>query len=155
MRISRTPLGLALTGACSPAAEKPLPTAAATLPTAAEATPTAAQIPTTQAPARLALGYYTGIAASLAALITQAAYINGVSVDVYSVQMDGRLAGADPYAAAVFARAHGLFAYACVSNWNSDPAVAAFDPALAEAALVEQYDLAGLSVWSLGQADAA
>ncbi len=84
----------------------------------------------------LTLGYYTGRQESYDALLTHAPYLKIISVDVFSVQMDGSLVGSDDLNAAAFNRDHGIQTFACVTNYNNEPDVNDFDPQLAQAALV-------------------
>ena len=85
---------------------------------------------------KVSLGYYTGSADSLAAVISFSTSINIVSVDVYNVSSDGEIFGSDPNTVVKFDQANGIKTLACVSNYNSDPAVEGFDPKLAQAAVV-------------------
>jgi len=86
------------------------------------------------------LGYYTGSPEAYQAVLNFYDYLSIVSVDVYAVQFDGSIAGADEYNVLAFTREHAIKTYACVSNYNSDPAVDEFDPALAHAAVVTHKD---------------
>jgi spore germination protein YaaH len=90
-------------------------------------------IPTSDRP--ISLGYYTGSPDSFKAVQNFAAYINIVSVDVYSVTPGGDIAGSDPLNVAAFDREHGIQTYACISNYNSAAGVNDFDPTLAKAAV--------------------
>jgi spore germination protein YaaH len=85
---------------------------------------------------RIALGYYTGSQSSYAALVSFTPFMNVVSADIYTVRSDGSLVGSDDLGVAAFGRSHGIQTYACISNYNSDPAINNFDPKLAQAAIV-------------------
>ena len=85
-------------------------------------------------PAFLKLAYYTGTEESYAALQAYSDYLDIVSIDVFAVQDDGSIAGSDDLGAADYAFAHGIAAYACVSNYRDEP-LYDFDPALARAAI--------------------
>lgn len=84
----------------------------------------------------LTLGYYTGRQESYDALLAHAPYLKIVSVDVFSIQMDGTLAGGDDFDISAFNSKHGIQTFACVTNYNNLEEVNDFDPALAQAALV-------------------
>jgi spore germination protein YaaH len=86
------------------------------------------------------LGYYTGDERSFEAVEAFAEYLTIVSVDVYAVEFDGTIKGADDFGVAAFCKAHGIEVYACVSNYNADPDVDGFDAELARAALVTHRD---------------
>jgi spore germination protein len=86
------------------------------------------------------LGYYTNDQTSWEALQAYAEYINIVSLDIYSVNPDGSISGSDDFGAASFAQSKGMLTYACVNNWNSDPAVNEFDPDLARVAILTQRE---------------
>lgn len=101
--------------------------------------------------APLALGYYTGSQASLAAVQRFTPYLDLVSVDVYTVGFDGAIQGGDDLGLLAYTRAHGLPAYLCVSNYNSDPAVDDFDPALGHAAIVTYRQAVITRLLSLAQ----
>jgi spore germination protein len=88
----------------------------------------------------LALGYYTGTQESLDALKAASAALDIVSADVYGVQLDGSIVGQDEFGVVGYDRELGIQTYACISNWNSDPAVNDFDPALAKAAILTHKD---------------
>jgi spore germination protein YaaH len=96
---------------------------------------------TTQNKAPIMLGYYTGDVHSFNSVRTFAPYINIVSVDVYAVQADGSINGSDELDVMEWNDSQGIQTYACISNYNGDPAVDDFDPALAYAAIVTQRDL--------------
>lgn len=98
----------------------------------------------------IALGYYTGTQGSYNAVQAFSAYVNVVSSDVFAVQMDGSLAGSDNFDVLAYDRAHGIDTYTCVSNYNSDPAVDGFDPALAHAAIVTHKDVVIANLVRLG-----
>lgn len=89
----------------------------------------------------IVLGYYTGDEHSFNAVQTYTSYINIVSVDVYAVQADGSINGMDDLGVMELDNAQGIQTYACISNYNSDPPVNDFDPALAHAAIVTHRDL--------------
>ncbi len=99
----------------------------------------------------IALGYYTGTQASYSVVQSFSAYVNVVSSDVFAVRMDGSLAGGDDFDVLAYDQAHGIDTYACVSNYNSDPAVDGFDAALAHAAIVTHKDTVIANLVSLGQ----
>lgn len=106
--------------------EQPIPTVTKTLPTVKpEALNT-----------HITLGYYTGKQESYDAVRAHAPYLNVVSSDVFSIQMDGTLVGGDDFDIADFNREHNIQTFACVSNYNNEPDVNDFDPQLAQAALV-------------------
>jgi spore germination protein YaaH len=98
------------------------------------------------------LGYYTGDARSFAAVEAFAPYLTAVSVDVYSVQRDGTIAGDDDFGVVAFCKAHGIEVYACVSNYNDDSDVGGFDAELARAAIVTHRTvvIAGLVALAVG-----
>lgn len=96
--------------------------------------------PTPPTAAKVSLGYYTGDDASYTALQLYAEYINAVSVDVYTVDVEGEITGSDPNDVVSFAGDHNIDAYACVSNYNDAEGVWGFDADLAEAALVTHRD---------------
>ncbi len=81
------------------------------------------------------LGYYTGDEDSFEALQAAAPYLTAVSVDVYTVQFDGSIKGSDEMHVVDWDEAHTIETYACVSNYNSDPAVNDFDAELAHTAI--------------------
>ncbi|MBA4384341.1 MAG: hypothetical protein C0410_06365 [Anaerolinea sp.] len=102
-------------------------------PTALTTTPNA-----TQKPADIiSLGYYTGSQESYDSLITFPSYLDIVSVDVYGLDFDGNVVGSDGFNVAAKNPIDGIQYFACISNWNSDPAVNNFDPALAQTAIVK------------------
>lgn len=86
------------------------------------------------------LGYYTGSPESYQAVVDFADYLSIVSADVYAVQFDGSIAGADEFDVLSFNRQRGIKTYACVTTYNSDPAVDEFDANLAHAAVVTHKD---------------
>lgn len=88
----------------------------------------------------ITLGYYTGSEESYRSVQSFFSILRIVSDDVYMVQKDGTLAGQDYLDVLQFDRDHGLLTLACVSNYNSDPQIDDFDPALAEAAIVTHKD---------------
>ncbi len=92
------------------------------------------------------LGYYTGDERSFEAVQDFAEFLTIVSADVYAVEPDGAIAGADDFRVVDFCRARGIEVYACVSNYSSDPDVDGFDAELAHAAVVTHRDavIAGL-----------
>ena len=81
------------------------------------------------------LGYYTGEQASYEAFSAFSAYLNMVSVDVFTVQMDGSITGSDVLSIHSLTDSHAIQIFACVSNYNNDPSVNDFDPELAHAAI--------------------
>ncbi len=87
------------------------------------------------------LGYYTGDQRSFEAVQGFAQYLTIVSADVYAVEFDGTITGADDFGAVAFCTAHGIEVYACVSNWNGDPEVDDFDAKLAHAAIVTHREM--------------
>lgn len=89
--------------------------------------------PTKATPRILTLGYYTGQQNSYDAVAAFASQLSIVSVDVFGVQMDGSIAGGDELGLAAYARTQSIRTYACIGNYNSDPAINDFDPALAHA----------------------
>lgn len=117
-------------------AEQPIPTFTKILPTI---TPETLNTDKT-------LGYYTGKQESYDAVLAHAPYLKIISVDVFSVQMDGSLVGGDDFDIAAFNRNHDIQTFACVTNYNNEPDVNDFDPALAQAALVNhpQKVIAGI-----------
>ena len=84
----------------------------------------------------LTLGYYTGDQRSYDAVQSFSAYLRIVSADVFSVLLDGSIVGGDDLGVVPYDKANNIQTYACVSNYNSDPEVDDFDPALAHAAIV-------------------
>lgn len=123
--LSLLPLILLLLAACVPPAQ---PTPAIT-----------AQSPTQTAPAPqgpILLGYFTGSAESMAAVKSFAGSVNTLSADVFGLTAAGEISGTDPQDLLAFASAHALPTYLCISNYNNSPAVAGFDPDLAQAAIV-------------------
>jgi len=86
------------------------------------------------------LGYYTGDAQSFEAVQDFAEYLTIVSADVYAVELDGTITGADDFGVVAFCRAHGIEVYACVSNYNDDSDAEGFDARLARAAIVTHRD---------------
>ena len=114
------------------------------LPEEKKTSPTLLMDESTQSTAPLSeivLGYYTGDEHSFNAVQTYTSYINIVSVDVYAVQADGSINGMDALGVMELDNAQGIQTYACISNYNSDPPVNDFDPALAHAAIVTHRDL--------------
>ena len=89
---------------------------------------------------RVCLGYYTGDARSFEAVQDYAKYLTAVSADVYAVEFDGTITGADDLGVVAFCKAHGIEVYACVSNYNDDPDVDGFDAELARAAIATHRD---------------
>lgn len=83
----------------------------------------------------ISLGYYTGTQESIDSLIKASSYLDFVSVDVYNLHLDGKIVGYDEFGAAAQNRSDGIRYYACLSNWNADPAVDQFDPQLARRAM--------------------
>ncbi|MDK2980757.1 MAG: hypothetical protein PWQ55_1104 [Chloroflexota bacterium] len=81
------------------------------------------------------LAYYTGTEESYASLQTYSNYLDMLSIDVFAVKDDGSIAGSDDLGAADYAFAHGIAAYACVSNYRDEP-LYDFDPVLARAAIL-------------------
>lgn len=106
----------------------PTPTAPTLSTTSAATTP-----PAESSAAEVVMGYYTGSAASFAALQQFSQVVNLVSVDVYTVDAQGQISGSDAYGAAAYAQAHQIAAYACISNYNDS--LYDFDPQRAEIAL--------------------
>ncbi|MCX6094676.1 MAG: glycosyl hydrolase family 18 protein, partial [Candidatus Bipolaricaulota bacterium] len=100
----------------------------------------------TASPGTVCLGYYTGDEQSFEAVQDFAEYLTIVSADVYAVEFDGTITGADDFGVVAFCKAYGIETYACVSSWNEDPHVDDFDAALAHAAIVahRQAVIAGL-----------
>ncbi len=80
------------------------------------------------------LAYYTGTEDSYTSLQTYSDYLDMVSIDVFTVQDDGSIVEYDDLGAADYAFAHGIAAYACVSNYRGEP-LYDFDPVLARAAI--------------------
>ena len=110
--------------------------------------------PSTAAPriaGKVALGYYTGSQSSLAALQTHSSFLNIVSADVFTLRSDGSISGKDDLGVAAYSRTVGIQVYACVNNYNSDPAINGFDPALARAALVTHKALVISNLVALAQ----
>lgn len=103
--------------------------------------PPASPEPTlTGAPDIVSLGYYTGSQDSYNSAIAYAPYLDIVSVDVFGLQMDGTVVGNDPFQITAASELSHLEFYACISNWNSDPAVNDFDPELARAVISTYKD---------------
>jgi spore germination protein len=121
----------------------------------AEITPQVSTLlPTVTTPkinANLSMGYYTGSPDSFKAVQNYAEFINIVSVDVYSLTLDGGIEGSDPLDVTSFDRAHDIQTYACVSNYNSTPGVDGFDPALARAGILTHKDTLIPALVSLAQ----
>ena len=84
----------------------------------------------------IALAYYTGDQGSYDSFSMFSNHINYLAVDVFTVQMDGSITGSDDLGILSLAHSRGVQAYACISNYNNDPSVNDFDPALAHAAIV-------------------
>jgi spore germination protein YaaH len=97
----------------------------------------------------LTLGYYTGAQESYDALVAYAPFLNIVSSDVFSVEMDGTLTGGDDFEIAAFNRKHNIQTFACVSNYNNDPNISDFDPHLAQAALVSHPNVVKAEIMKL------
>lgn len=83
----------------------------------------------------IVLGYYTGEPASYHSVEAFSKAINMVAVDVFTVQMDGSISGSDALDIHSLADSFGIQLYACVSNYNNDPAVNDFDSDLAHVAI--------------------
>ncbi len=98
------------------------------------------------------LGYYTGDERSFEAVQDFAEYLTIVSADVYAVEFDGTITGGDDFGVVAFCKANGIEAYACVSNYNSDPDVGSFDAELARAAIVTHREVVidGLTSLAVG-----
>ncbi|MEN6369874.1 MAG: glycosyl hydrolase family 18 protein [Thermotogota bacterium] len=94
----------------------------------------------TASPGTVCLGYYTGDERSFEAVQDFAEYLTIVSADVYAVEFNGTITGADDFGVVAFCKAHGIEVYACVSNYNKDPDVDGFDAELARAAIVTHRD---------------
>ena len=94
----------------------------------------------TSVPKSIRLAYYTGDDASWESLQMFHSNINALSLDVFTVQSDGTIKGKDTHAAATYAHDRGIMTFACISNWNSDPAIDTFDPQLAESAMLTNKD---------------
>ena len=88
----------------------------------------------------LVLAYYTGSEAAYQSAIAYKAYLDLISVDVFGLQMDGTVIGSDSFNIASQADTQNIRYFACISNWNSDPAVNDFDPELARAAIYTHKD---------------
>lgn len=101
----------------------------------------------------LSLGYYTGSEDSFSSAINYAPYLDIVSVDVFGLQMDGSVVGEDPFHIAAQSELADLQFYACISNWNSDPAVNDFDPELARAAIFTHKDKVIAQLVALAQTE--
>ncbi len=84
----------------------------------------------------IALAYYTGDQESYDSFAMFSDYLNYLAVDVFTVQMDGNITGADDLGVVPLAHSRAIEVFACVSNYNNDPSVEDFDPALAHAATV-------------------
>ena len=96
----------------------------------------------TEQPASLIwLGYYTGDEDSFEALQVAAPYLTTVSADVYAVQFDGSIKGSDEMHVVDWDEAHAIETYACISNYNSDPAVNDFDAELAHTAITANHEM--------------
>ena len=102
-------------------------------------------------PGKIALGYFTGDQSSLAALQSFSTFINIVSADIFTLKSDGSIAGNDDLGVAAASRSLGIQVYACINNFNSDPAVNGFDPALAQAAIVRHKALVISNLVALAQ----
>lgn len=90
----------------------------------------------TDEPASLTLlAYYTGDEDSYNALQAAASYLTTVSADIYVVQSDGSISGMDEKGVRNWDTAHSIETYACISNYNSDPAVDDFDAELVHTAI--------------------
>lgn len=100
---------------------------------------------------KLALGYYTGSQSSLAALQTHSSFLNIISADIFTLRSDGSIAGKDDLGVAAYSRTLGIQVYACINNYNSDPAINGFDPALARAAIVTHKALVISNLVALAQ----
>jgi spore germination protein YaaH len=88
--------------------------------------------------ARQVLGYYTGEQASYDAITAFHGALTMVSADLYDVQPDGTIAGADGLNVLAHDRAYGLATFVSISNYSS--AKGDFDAALGHAALVTHKD---------------
>jgi spore germination protein len=84
----------------------------------------------------LSLGYYNGSQESYDSVIAFAPWLDIVSVDVFGLQSDITVVGIDDFNIAAQSGLEGIDFYACISNWNSDPAVDDFDSELARAAIL-------------------
>ncbi|NMC47802.1 MAG: hypothetical protein GYA52_13325 [Chloroflexi bacterium] len=84
----------------------------------------------------IALAYYTGDRASYDSFAMFSDHIHYLAVDVFGVQMDGSISGADDLDVVSLAHSRAVQVFACVSNYNNDAAVEDFDPALAQAAIL-------------------
>jgi spore germination protein YaaH len=109
--------------------------------------------PGANASGAVSLGYYTGDERSFAAVQEFAEYLTIVSADVYAVELDGTIAGADDFGVVAFCKAHGIEVYACVSNYNTDPNVDGFDAELGHAAIATHRDAVIAGLVSLAQTD--
>lgn len=88
----------------------------------------------------ISLGFYTGRQDSYDSLMAFSSYLDIVSVDVYGLDFEGNIVGIDEFDVAANNISNTVHYYACISNWNSDPAVDNFDPALAQTAIVKYKD---------------
>jgi spore germination protein len=82
----------------------------------------------------LCLGYYTGLQDSYQAASDFAPYLRMVSSDVFTVQLDGSIAGSDDLNILALDQSQDIETYACVNNYNN--AINDFDASLAHAAMV-------------------
>ena len=124
-------MGSVLFYACGSAISSTLPTKA---PVSVAQTKTITAAP--KITRKLALGYYTGSQSSYDALLSFSSFLNIVSADVFSLRSDGSVTGSEDRGIVAYGQSHGFQTYACINNYNSDPAINGFDPALAQAAIV-------------------
>ncbi|MRS04115.1 hypothetical protein EG832_12980 [bacterium] len=101
----------------------------------------------------ISLGYYTGTQASYDAMLTFSSFLDIVSVDVYGLDFDGNIIGVDEFTVAAHNTSDAIQFYACINNWNSDPAVDKFDSALAQTAIVIKKDKIISQLVSLSQSE--
>jgi len=97
-------------------------------------------------PGRFVLGYYTGSQSSYDAFLSFSAYLDIVSADIFSIQPDGCIAGSDDFGVVAYDQSHDIQTYACVNNYNGDPAVDDFDLELARTAILAHKDKVILSL---------
>ncbi len=94
-----------------------------------------ATLDTDRSTSPILLAYYTGDEDSYTALQDAALFINTVSADIYVIQPDGSIGGADERRIVDWSNAHTIETYACISNYNGDPGVNDFDAELAHTAI--------------------
>jgi len=97
---------------------------------------------------RIMLGYSTGSSAALSSASSHASYLNTVSSDIFNIQADGTVAGANGTDAIVAQnKTRGIHTYACIPNIGAN----GFDAALAHSAIVTNKTKVIANLLSLAQ----